>query len=191
MMSLLKDIGEFLFGEDRTEPVVENKRPKEFIIKTVLNQDLYGVPKGTPFYIAKKDWREDYPGRIMGWRNIEDFGQGNRAGGYERQYLEYDPSNEQSYSIIIQNVKRGINGFKPDDDYPEDNVPIIKYEVENTVNIASFLTSEEAINRATKMAEALEIERVEPPHFVDNLYVWSSLPEYTNGTGVKIIVQPD
>lgn len=65
-MSWLKNIGDALFGEDKPETDVNNKRPKEFIIKTVLNQDLYGVPKGTPFYIAKKDWREDYPGRIMG-----------------------------------------------------------------------------------------------------------------------------
>lgn len=190
-MNWLKNIGDALFGEDRPEPVVESKRPKEFIIKTVLNQDLYGVPKGTPFFIAKKDWRDDYPGRIMGWRNLEEFGQGNRAGGYEKKYLDYDVSNEPSYSIIIQNVKRGINGFEPDDDYPEDNVPIIKYEVESTVIIASFLNADEAIARSTKMAEALKIERVESPHFVDNLYVWSSLPEYSNGKGVKIIVQPD
>lgn len=39
-MNWLKNIGDALFGEDRPEPVVESKRPKEFIIKTVLNQDL-------------------------------------------------------------------------------------------------------------------------------------------------------
>lgn len=191
-MNWLREVSDFLFGEDKPEEVkINNSRPKRFIIKTVINQDLYGVPKGTPFYISKEDWREDYPGRIMGWRNLEEFGQGHRAGGYERKYLEYDPNNEPSYSIIVQNVKRGINGFESDEDCPEENIPIIKYSVDSSVLIASFLPAEEAITQATNMAAALKIERVDSPNFVDNLYVWSSLPETANGKGVKIIVQPD
>lgn len=190
-MSWLKNIGDALFGEDKPETDVNNKRPKEFIIKTVLNQDLYGVPKGTPFYISKRDWRHDAPGRIMGWTRIEDFGQGNLAGGYEKKYLEYDPSNEPSYTIIVQNVRRGVNGFTHDEDDPYENIPIIKNEVVSFVIIGSYMNADDAIGRATGMAEALKIPRVEPPHFVDNLYVWCSLKDGYNGTGVKIIVQPD
>jgi hypothetical protein len=193
-MDGLKKFGDLIFGEStpkKTDNLDETKQLKDCIIKTVLNQDVYGLSKGTLVYITKKDWTSGATGRsVMGWKNFEDFGKGNFAICYELKYLDYDPSNDQSYSIIIQNVKRGVSGYRPSFD-PEDNGAIIKYEVENTVIIASFLTSEEAITRATKMAEALEIERVEPPHFVDNLYVWSSLPEYTNGKGVKIIVQPD
>lgn len=193
-MDSLKKFGDLLFGEStpkKIENVVETKQPKECIIKTVLNQDIYGLPKGTLVYITKKNWTSGVRGRsVMGWRNFEDFGKNNFAICYDLKYLDYDQSNEQSYSIIIQNVKRGVSGYRPSFD-PEDNGAIIKYEIESSVLIASFLTQEDAIARATTMADALKIERLELSEFIDNFYVWSNLPESIQGKGVKLIVQPD
>lgn len=183
-MDGLKKFGDLLFCESapkKLEDVVETKHPKECIIKTVLNQDIYGFSKGTLVYITKKNWTSGATGRsVMGWRNFEDFGKVHFACCYELKYLDYDASNEQSYSIIIQNVKRGVSGYRPSFD-PENNGAIIKYEIESSVLIASFLTLADATTRATTMADALEIERLESPAFIDNFYVWSNLPEATQG----------
>lgn len=193
-MDCLKKFGDLIFGESvpkKTENVVETKQPKENIIKTVLNQDLYGFPRGTPVYITRKNWNDKPVGRVvLGWRNIEDFGKTNFAICYDINQLEYDSSNEQSYSIIIQNVKRGVSEYKPSFE-PEDNGAVIKYEIENSMVIASLLNLEDATTRATTIAEALKIEGLGLPEFIDNLYIWSSLPELVHGKGVKVIVQPD
>lgn len=178
-----------LFTEDKvyTEPKDDGKR---IIVKAHLKRARNGLPVGTILYIDRNDWLDPNDDRVWAYAKLEYFGQGNHAySNMDKADLEYSPTNEPSYSVVIEHVKKSMAGFTPDPDYPEDNIANVKDSVVSSIVIESCLSEHEAVSRASVVATTFKIPRIESPKHVGNLYIWNSLDDI--GSGIKIYVRPD
>lgn len=156
------------------------------LARAVIVKGIYDFNVGDSIYINRKDWFSgDY--RICAYAKFSDIADRNFF-LIDREYIRYDSKSENSYSIVIEKHKKEVDGFLPDEDYPEDNVAQVKYSTVSTIVIESYLSSNEALKRATAMADALHIPKKETPAHLD-VHVWDTLDDF--GTGIRISIRPD
>lgn len=188
-MNLLDRLHEKLFP---SHPMYKAKPDdgKRIIVKASLNRARNGLSVGTILYIDRKDWLDPKDDTVWAYTKLEYFGQGNHAfSNMSKADLNYLPTNEPSYSVVIEKVKKSVDGFDPDPDCYEDNIARVKHSVVSSIVIESFLSEKSAFEKAEMTAKAFNVPRIETPSHVGNLYIWNTLDDF--GTGIKIYVRPD
>ena len=188
-MNLLDKLHEKLFPSHRMYQVNPDDG-KRMIVKASLNRARNGLAVGTIIYIDQKDWLDPRGDTVWGYTSLEHFGQGNHAfSNMSKADLNYLPTNEPSYSVVIEKVKKSVDGFDPDPECYEDNIARVKHSVVSSIVIESYLSEKSAFEKAEATAMAFNVPRVKTPNHVANLYIWNTLDDF--GTGIKIYVRPD